>query len=51
MSLSYIADISFVGCIILTGYCFEVTDSAPQKAALKSKPVDVRRNMYFFDKN
>jgi len=46
MLLYYIADVSF-----LTGYCFEVTDSAPQKAALKSKPVDVRRNMYFFDKN
>ena len=31
MSLPYIAYVSFVGCIIFTGCCIEVTDSAPQK--------------------
>lgn len=31
MSLLYIACVSFMGCIILTGYYTEITDSAPQK--------------------
>lgn len=31
MSLLYIACVSFVGCIIFTGYCIEVTNSTPQK--------------------
>ena len=31
MSLPYIACVSFVGCIIFTGFCIEVTYSAPQK--------------------